>query len=414
MEKIYQTEIIGCGPAGLGIAVAADRIGQFDTLLRLGIAFVDGGSADRIGCGFFQGLAIRSNSAADDFLVSLSEDGVFRDVRFGVAARIVAAFGTEILDLKLVEALLNDIGQRLRSVLDESAESDLITATTVKAVHRVLKDGENIYRSDLSDGSELFSRNVVLATGAKERKIDLGRNNCKVVLSSEILNSSAIEAVRRKMEENESNEIVVIGASHSAFSAIWKLLENLKDVNFASGAIKVFVRSGVKLFYENVAEARADGYKFDEQEDVCPVTGRVYRYSGIRGDAKALYKAIVDYQEPRVKLCRSTELNDAVLDEAAVIISAVGYEAIDVPLYGPDGSKIGPLLDANGRIDVDDQARVLDFNGGVVPGIFGIGHGHGFKPSKEIGGERSASKHTVDSINIFHGPVGELIVRQIL
>ncbi len=406
----YETQVIGLGPAGLGIVVAADRGHQLKSLLQKGTAFVEGREGlPNFGSGSLEGMTIASNSIGHDFISSIAPGGYFRDV-YLKAQREMGARKTCAIPPGEVSKIMRHLAFRLHEIiLDEMPLSKIIYGTSVRAIHQLGGEGKRQFKSVAANGREIFSKNMVLSTGAEEEKIDLGVHSDKLILSTDVLTGKALPKIRAQIKANGRAKIVIMGSSHSAFSAAHCLLRKLHDVNLAPGSIEIVRRSNVRLFYESVAEAHADHYKFDPVQDVCPKTGRVYRYSGLREDAKTLYKAIVAQQEPRVQI-RNCHGN---LDSASTIIQAIGYKARHIPLYDAQGNEISPLRNEQGKVEVDEHARVFDGAHAIIPGVFAIGHGHGIQPTPEIGGEPSAVNHPVDSINIFHGPIGADIVRQI-
>ncbi|MEK7673239.1 MAG: hypothetical protein AAB373_05125 [Patescibacteria group bacterium] len=414
-----ETFVIGAGPAGIGLAVAADNLQKLDLLLRQGTVFADSGDEGGIGGGRLN-YQIKSNSVGPEF-VCLDEgvDGLLSVVRQGFAAQALLESGNNIVDLPLVRQYLRELGGRLIEVVQDFPNSDVLPNTTIDSVHREdSRDGRR-FSVLTASGNVWRSNNVVLATGAEEQKIDLGKNSEKIILSTDVLTGEAFEDITERLIDNRGSEIVILGSSHSAFSAAWKLLEVLPR-DLLAGGIKILHRSDIKLFYNSIAEAEADGYEFDPVEDVCLPTGKVFRYSGLRGNAKQLYKDVCEGTESRVKLQKyeGSVQTDAgasrLLDQSAVLIQAFGHKARKVPVFDKKGREIGPLLDERGKVEVDDTARVIGLNREIIRGLFALGLGHGRKPSEATGGERSAKNNPVDSINYFQDTIAKDILRQIL
>ena len=88
------------------------------------------------------------------------------------------------------------------------------------------------------------------------------------------------------------------------------------------------MRDKVKVFYNSIEAASQDNYKdFDRRLDVTR-GGIVYPFTGIRGDAKELYRLIQQGKEERVKIIRVADLKDQMnyLKAAKIVIIATGYE----------------------------------------------------------------------------------------
>lgn len=417
-EKFYETQVIGCGPAGLGVAVAADRRGLIEKLLRRGILFVDKNPEANIGSGDFRNLCIRSNSAASDYLESIRPDGVFSDVLKLPAAGKIASFGKEIVPLTLIAELLEDIGRKLREAMEGYPESDLLAATQIEGVIHNPCSPQRRFESFTTGNKSFVSQNVVLATGGQEMAIDLGEHSQKLILSRNVLHDDdVITQIRQRLAKHFCERVAIIGGSHSAFSVAWRLHEEVIARDFPLGCIDVIHRHPVRLFYDSVEEALRDGYSFDPIHDVCPVTHRVNRFSGIRGDAKDLYRAIVNGKEEHVRLVQCNKQNkgevEETLEHVAVIVQAFGYSANSVPIFGPNDLGIGPRLKDNDQLDVTKECRIYDYQRRLIDGTYAIGLGHGITPDPAVGGEPSF-RGVLDAVNLYHGKVGEIILDQIL
>lgn len=71
---------------------------------------------------------------------------------------------------------------------------------------------------------------------------------------------------------------------------------------FKPGSIRILYRDKIiKVFYKNIQQAHADGY-YEFDEDKFSEKSYIYSFSGLRGDAKNLYKKIVNGKENRVSL----------------------------------------------------------------------------------------------------------------
>ena len=91
----------------------------------------------------------------------------------------------------------------------------------------------------------------------------------------------------------------MVGGSHSAFAVAGLLLR--APVPWRPGAITIAHRSPVLVTYPDVAAARADGAGVAAGQ-LCPATGMVHRFGGLRSDAAALYRRVRQGTERRVRL----------------------------------------------------------------------------------------------------------------
>jgi hypothetical protein len=96
---------------------------------------------------------------------------------------------------------------------------------------------------------------------------------------------------------------VIIGGSHSAFSAAWICLNKLgwnksADSSAANHSIYLVHRHDIKVFY--ACKRDADRDKYVSYEGINK-QGQIHPFSGLRGDAKALYRNIRTGLETRVR-----------------------------------------------------------------------------------------------------------------
>ena len=146
---------------------------------------------------------------------------------------------------------------------------------------------------------------------------------------------------------------------------------------------------------QRATSALADGYTEFGPEDICPVSGRVFRLSGFRLDSREFIMRARGIggrpPEPRLQLHR-LGLNDesslALLDKADLVIAALGYRPRALPVFDQAGRRV-PLQAETGPQAplVDDHCRVLDAAVNPLPHLFAIGLAAGFVPHGKLGGE---------------------------
>ena len=81
-----------------------------------------------------------------------------------------------------------------------------------------------------------------------------------------------------------SDDVLIIGGSHSAWSVAWKLLKNR-----FKGTITMYSRSKIKVHCINEEEANDIGFVDYTKDDICPDTNGIFRFAGLRGDSKQLW-----------------------------------------------------------------------------------------------------------------------------
>ena len=81
-------------------------------------------------------------------------------------------------------------------------------------------------------------------------------------------------------------------------------------LTFSDGDITILYRDRVKVFYSKVRLALADGYTDFDRRVYSKMDGYLYSFTGLRGDAKSLYKKVVAGTERRVKLVQAPTWED--------------------------------------------------------------------------------------------------------
>ena len=122
--------------------------------------------------------------------------------------------------------------------------------------------------------------------------------------------------------------------------------------------------------------------------------------------------------DPRVALIRADQAEEAAvratIEQADVVIAALGYRPCAARLLDVDGGVIALNADAPGRPRlVDQQCRVLDASGQPIPDAYGIGLAAGFVPTGRLGGEPTF-RGKANGLWLWQNDIGQLIVDQVL
>ena len=174
----------------------------------------------------------------------------------------------------------------------------------------------------------------------------------------------------------------------------------------------------MRIYYPDAATARAEGCHDFTNDDICPLTGRVFRLAGLRLDSGELVMRALGFggrpAEPRLRLHHLQQPHDAValraLDEADIVVAAFGYRPNALPVLDSTGADIQLLAQTGLRKSLVDAAcRVLDAAGAPLPGLFGIGLAAGFVPQGRLGGEASF-RGQANGLWTWQNDVGALIV----
>lgn len=393
-------QVIGFGSAAVGLPLAADRLGLLDRLAKQGIDFVERAAGPAAASAGRFPFVVESNSPADDFIAGVAAAARFRSVLDRPASRKLHEHGTREVPLTLVGEFLDEITDEVTGWLHGGAGE----IHYGRAVHRVRCHADGTFTSvDVAGREVLRSRAVVLATGAREDGSGSGLPADRLVLSGDLL---AGDTGRVERVLGAGGAVVVLGGSHSGFSAADLLLARC-GATVHPGQITLVHRT-ITLGFESMAELSAAG-PFPVEVPlgapvVCAETGRVNRFSGLRGPAARLCAAVLAGTEDRVRLCAADSAAAARrLRDAALVVFAGGYRA-DVPELVDVSGRPMPLVRHRGCVAVDGRGLVRT-RSGPVQDLYGIGLGFArLEPS----GERQAA------LNVFHGRDAEDVVRHLL
>jgi hypothetical protein len=430
---IVNALIVGGGPAGLAPLISASRSDLLDRILTQGVAIAERGP--RLGIGRIARYAINSDSTAATFLSCIVDNPnpAFAALRDHPTTRAVAAYGRGSVPLALVGEYIGMLGVTLRDLLRRAGNSILLEHEAIST--RKTRDGRwHTKLRRLSDGANIsvVSHYVVLATGGHQPRSYLGRRmvggrpllpSCaaKLIQSDEALTAAGLAKLAEGFSDGRYRRIVIVGSSSSAMACANAVLHSPLGHKLDAGAVTLLHRRPLRIFYSSVAEALADGYHEFAPEDICPISGFVFRLSGLRLEARELLMSVRGIgsrpPEMRLRLYQIGDGTDAealrLLDEADLVIAALGYRPRALPLLTVSGRRINIYADEAGTHPlVDSLCRVLDARAMPIEGLFGIGLASGFFSRELVGGELSFSGQT-NSLWQWQNAVGGLIAQQL-
>eukprot|EP00931_Biecheleriopsis_adriatica_P018036 TRINITY_DN12736_c0_g1_i1.p1 TRINITY_DN12736_c0_g1~~TRINITY_DN12736_c0_g1_i1.p1 ORF type:complete len:690 (-),score=110.07 TRINITY_DN12736_c0_g1_i1:143-2212(-) len=413
----YHTIILGGGPAGLGILYHAAIRGELESWLDEGILILE--RSAYLGSGTLRNFHVQSNSAGtafiDVFAKSSNASRLFP--RSSSSARARAINVTRPVQLAEVAALLEEMAEELQSVVDRHPASRVILRSDVKDLEISSEGLQKVtYRNQFRQLKLAQGRHVIIAMGGYEdfdACLDggLGLTN----LSLHRCGFRSLTGARDTLENvsvlTEDHELVVVGNSHSA----WSLLAELERRQW-QGHATVISRSQPRYFFYTETEARGAGVDFHALEDVCPLTGRINRFRGLRGSARDLAKQVEDMETIGVHGWirrihngtsdqETTELCQSLAD--ANVVCAAGYR----PRW--------PRIRVNGKLaNVDETvntatAQVVT-DQGILKHTYAYGLGAGLRLSADIGGELHAWGRTrADGVWLYMFDVSGLVYNQL-
>lgn len=415
--------IVGAGAAGTGPLIWAAQNGTLGAWLEKGITVIErsctiGGdigkylvNADSLGTSFIECL---DAPAARALLASAVEHP---------ATRLLQQTRDKYPTLVLVGRYLCALGAALEELITRHPGGSFLPNTTARALH-LCRD--HTIAVELAAGERLLARTVVMATGGRQdlaelraREIGFGVHFAdiapeKILPSDKLLTEAGIAAAGALLALAPQPRVLIIGGSHSAFSSAWALLNKLPDPPFGAGDIVILHRRAPCVFYPSREAAAADSYPFTER-DICPATNRVHRLGGLRNDGRELWRRMTGRSgtEPRARM---VSMNDAaltrtelrrLLEEAALIVPALGYRFNTLPVFDPNGRLLPLLADAGGpAVNRMSQLRLL--HGGALPNLFAVGLGSGYRPWGRMAGEPSFDGQQ-NSLWLYQNGLGELI-----
>ena len=421
---MFETMILGAGPGGTGPLIWAAANGLLGDWLDAGIAVVD--RQDAMG-GTIGRYLLTGDTLGGTCLECLDGPGAepcLVGLRSDPTVRALEAYRSARPPLPLVGRFINRLGAALAAEIGRHAQSCFLPRTRVTSL-RLTTDGG--VAGELIDPQgrrrTLCASSVVLALGGRQPcaweaielrpGVSLGRWRDRIVASDRLLAAGGTALAKPRLGlRRRPPRAVILGGSHSAFSVAWTLLEGLPDSPFERGGVSILYRSPVRVFYPSRAEALADGYQFTEA-DVCPATGRVHRLGGLRGDGRTLFQRLQGLgglaPEDRAVALPLDRIDTAtlcgLLEAADLIVPAVGYRLETVPLHAADGRRI-PLARSGPSVDAGARLRLAD--GSVLPNVFGIGLGSGFRPWGAMAGEPSFAGQQ-NSLWLYQHGLGALI-----
>ncbi len=370
-------QVIGAGPAGIGLVLAlcnriaaagARRIPERDLLESL-IVFEagerPGGNMDR--------YRVNANTSSHDVVQGIADGTPFVAVRDAYLAHPDTQ--DELIPLpRIGELMVEPLARVLADFLGPRLRCGVAVARIEITPHGFTSFG--------ADGDVLAtSRNLLLCCGARDEPLPA------LLPYRDRWEGSARFLMRASRDGLPAGDgpVVIVGASHSAFSCAWRLLHDPLFADFAVGRDILLLQRRARIKLRGTPEfAAAHGIAYDPVDDVCPDTGLVFRNGGLRKDAKQLYLDIRDGRENRVRLERIGDIADCgeTFARAGLILQATNF-APRLPRVEHDGVAL-----SLGRPTRDGELHDLDADR-IVPGLYGMGLGLNILPGDAPRGEPS-------------------------
>ncbi|CRI58557.1 hypothetical protein [Pseudomonas sp. CCOS 191] len=396
MDRLLQ--IIGFGPAALGLFIAADRERQLPALLSLGIDVHERSpSVAQWDCLAYD---IQANSPIQDFLQGIRPDGAFAECLRQSEVRDWLQDPSRILQLESISAFLRQLAQVVIAVCADHPATSVTFGRRVDAVQA--SDSGFICQGNWGRS---FSRYLVLACGARGRPLQLTCADLRQTVerhwptplcSDGVLRGQADAQLRDAV--GQGRQILVLGGSHSAFSTVEYLLRRLGS-ELAPRSLHVLCRKRPGLW--QVPGTPASQLLPDDVVDT--VSGEVNRFRGLRGKARQTLLEVESGRQPAVVLHVGEPDLEPWRLAAPLLINATGYEPRMPELRDSLGQPMA--LDTwqdNHR--KHPLTHELTSNGQPIRGLFGTGLGFADQQGAtiEVG------------VNFFHGRCANNILKAVL
>ncbi|WP_448663483.1 DegT/DnrJ/EryC1/StrS family aminotransferase [Sphingomonas sp. CJ20] len=431
-DPVASTLLVGGGPAGVAMLIAASKQDRLASLAASGLVVVERNV--RLGCGELGDYAITSDSTAETFLSAVKDNPhpeIAALVDHPGAQEIARHIGRLGVPLARTAPFLEAMGAAVRTVVAEHGGT-LLTGHDALESRRTADGLWQTRVRDRASGCErtVLSHHIVVATGGYQAAEDVAgtlvagqplgtRLGDRLLPSDAFLRLGGVAALRERLAGVAAPRIAIVGASTSALASAALLLKS--EIPLGAGALTLLHREPLRPFYPSAEAAHADGFTDFGPDDICPLSGFVYRLAGFRLEARELVLRMLGIggrvPDPRFRLHRlgpDDAEAGALLDSADIVIGATGYRPHALPLFDAGGHRIALSADGPGRPRmVDQQCRVIDAHGTPVPGAYGIGLAAGFVPEGRLGGEPSF-RGKANGLWLWQNDVGQLIVDQLL
>lgn len=432
MPAILSAVMIGGGPAGTAVLTAASKSGRLAALARDGLAVIERDRA--LGRGELGDYAIRSDSTAETFLSAVKDNpypALAELIDHPTARTVARSIGALGVPLTQAGAFVATTGERLGDIV-EAEGGAVLTGHEALSARRV---PGNLWQVSVGtpDGAvhTLLARSIISATGGFQaqqaaEQAEIAGSTLGALVGDRLMTADAflrvggLEALRARLGEARAPRIAIVGASTSALASAALLLKAEPALPFGAGALALLHRHPLHPFFPSAEAAREEDFDDFGADDICPLSGFVYRLGGFRLESRELVLRMLGIggraPDPRVALHPIDRMDDdavrARLDEADIVIAATGYRPHAFPLLDEQDRPIRLRSDAGGPL-VDERCRIIDADGVPLPGAYAIGLAAGFVPSGALGGERSF-RGQANGLWLWQNDVGQMIVDQVL
>ena len=318
--------VVGGGPAGTAMLTAASKRGRLAELAASGLVIAE--RDDSLGEGRIGRYAITSDSTAETFL-SAVKDNPHPELAALVDHPAGRAVGHYVgaLGVPLVEAgpFVRATGERLHTLVTQNGGTVL---TGHEVLHTTRTPG-GLWSSRLrrrADGHEFdqLSSAVAIATGGHQPLDRLAAQRVggvslvqdvgdRLMQSDEALALGGPQKIVDLLSTKRNPKIVVIGGSTSAIATIVSCCSKHRRSRSAQARLRccTVARSGPSI--PTPEAALAEGFTDFGPDDICPVSGFVYRLAGLPARGTRSRAASPPRRWPRARSAPDRASGDAAM-----------------------------------------------------------------------------------------------------
>uniref|UniRef100_H3HEA2 RING-type domain-containing protein n=1 Tax=Phytophthora ramorum TaxID=164328 RepID=H3HEA2_PHYRM len=438
-EAVYKAVVVGGGPAGIGVFVRAARAGLLPRLLnpemfgtakdnelstqlgfkQMGVAVLHAGDATTFGGGNLGEYIINSNTFACSLLASILDekpdldppesikDTFLEKAHLHESAKRLEEIGAAPANLTEIGRFLRCVGAFLtEEIAYKAPNTSKILLNTKATKYEALENGLVRVETQASNAMGGSQELPTLDNPAYHSKLFASdaclREDGFAKLKEHILAQPAGERKVCIIKDDSETALVMphlasIGAPVAVVAPVSPL-----TVTKCETAIDIMIlhRSPIRCYYGSKKEAEADGADSSRVDR----SGCVNTFTGLREDAKRLFKSVTVGREPRVRLFRvnqqgSQMITDKAYASAGAIVWGAGYKTNVLPGFDEAGN---PLVfrQTNGIVKLNNKAQLqlLGPFKGKCPSVLGLGLGFSLRSAVDEMG----SETRVDGVTVYH------------
>lgn len=420
----YKLTVCGCGPAGISPLIYMEENQLLDQLIQEGICLMD--KSKNLGKGKIGDYQITANSFGEVFteIFTNPESPQLKYLVDRKSYQDIISYTGMAPKLNFVGDLMEDIGLYFAKKINQVPKSKVFLESSVQEIH-IRADGKfEVFYNNIKDNfsynftTEHVLLNIgaeqVLPPGFSEKWIDKGG---VIWFSSDFIIGKHDQDLALILDKSIGTiEVTLIGTSHSAFSVLSRLINDFGTLKDADIKVTMLSNRTPRLYHQSIEEADKANDFFDPVLDVCPHTGRVNRFSGLRCDSFVLAKEVLDGKYPNVQISLIPELGqdeyDRILMGSDISFVCTGYRNKQIPIFDENRTLLDLNMDRNGIVTNKNCNPILQ-SGRTLQNLYMYGLGAGQQVNEANGGE-PAYFGRIDGIWFYQHVVASRIVPLIL